>query len=73
MLIISLDRGLGAYDKAVVRDEAGEIIGTLSQNGKTTANLPVKMQKIKTHTQEKAKAKGEDTYGYKKNMPTFWP
>lgn len=43
ILIISLDRGLGAYDKAVVRDETGEIIGTLSQNGKTTANLTVKM------------------------------
>lgn len=65
MLIISVDRGLGAYDKAVVRDKTGEIIGTLSQNGKTTANLTVKMQKIETHTQEKAKAKSEDMYGYK--------
>lgn len=27
MFIISLDRGLGAYDKAVVRDENGEFLG----------------------------------------------
>lgn len=27
MHILSLNSGLGAYDKAVVRDESGEIIG----------------------------------------------
>lgn len=32
----------------------------------TTANLIVKIQKTETHTQEKAKAKSEDTYSYKK-------
>ena len=34
MFMVSFHRGLGAYDKAVVRDENGEIIGMSSQTGK---------------------------------------
>lgn len=76
MFIISLDRGLGAYDKAVVRDENGEIIGMRSQTLKLQLISLSKYRRLKcTHTKRpklRAKIRTVTSKNYV-NPLALWP